>query len=381
MHIGQFSLANRLFVAPMAGVTDRPFRQLCKALGAGYAVSEMVTSRKDLWNSLKTSRRANHEGEPGPIAVQIAGTEAQMMAEAAVYNVERGAQIIDINMGCPAKKVCNAWAGSALMRDEALVGRILEAVVKAVDVPVTLKIRTGWDCDHRNGPVIARIAQAVVEACAPFNVPVTLKMRTGWCQQHKNAVSLARQFESIGIQMLTVHGRTREQGYKGQAEYDTIAAVKAAVKVPVVANGDITSPEKARDVLAYTGADAIMIGRAAQGRPWIFREIGHFLDTGEHLAPPLVAEVRRLLLDHLHDHYSLYGELTGVRSARKHIAWYLRALPGGEAFRQHINTIEDSAAQWQAVADFLDALGTQMDRMPAATAALADTEEQEGLPA
>lgn len=348
MHIGQFSLANRLFVAPMAGVTDRPFRQLCKALGAGYAVSEMVTSRKDLWNSLKTSRRANHEGEPGPIAVQIAGTEAQMMAEAAVYNVERGAQIIDINMGCPAKKVCNKWAGSALMQDEALA---------------------------------VSIAQAVVEACAPFNVPVTLKMRTGWCQQHKNAVSLARQFESIGIQMLTVHGRTREQGYKGQAEYDTIAAVKAAVKVPVVANGDITSPEKARDVLAYTGADAIMIGRAAQGRPWIFREIGHFLDTGEHLAPPLVGEVRRLLLDHLHDHYSLYGELTGVRSARKHIAWYLRALPGGEAFRQHINTIEDSAAQWQAVADFLDALGSQMDRMPAATAALADTEEQEGLPA
>ncbi len=348
MHIGQFSLANRLFVAPMAGVTDRPFRQLCKALGAGYAVSEMVTSRKDLWNSLKTSRRANHEGEPGPIAVQIAGTEAQMMAEAAVYNVERGAQIIDINMGCPAKKVCNKWAGSALMQDEVLA---------------------------------VSIAQAVVEACAPFNVPVTLKMRTGWCQQHKNAVSLARQFESIGIQMLTVHGRTREQGYKGQAEYDTIAAVKAAVKVPVVANGDITSPEKARDVLAYTGADAIMIGRAAQGRPWIFREIGHFLDTGEHLAPPLVGEVRRLLLDHLHDHYSLYGELTGVRSARKHIAWYLRALPGGEAFRQHINTIEDSAAQWQAVADFLDALGSQMDRMPAATAALADTEEQEGLPA
>ena len=348
MHIGQFSLANRLFVAPMAGVTDRPFRQLCKALGAGYAVSEMVTSRKDLWNSLKTSRRANHEGEPGPIAVQIAGTEAQMMAEAAVYNVERGAQIIDINMGCPAKKVCNKWAGSALMQNEALA---------------------------------VEIAAAVVDACAPYNVPVTLKMRTGWCQQHKNAVSLARQFESIGIQMLTVHGRTREQGYKGQAEYDTIAAVKAAVKVPVVANGDITSPEKARDVLAYTGADAIMIGRAAQARPWIFREIGPFLDPREHLAPPLVGEVRRLLLDHLHDHYSLYGELTGVRSARKHIAWYLRALPGGEAFRQHINTIEDSAAQWQAVADFLDALGSQMDRMPAATAALADTEEQEGLPA
>ena len=349
MHIGHIPLANRLFVAPMAGVTDRPFRQLCKALGAGYAVSEMVTSRKDLWNSLKTSRRANHDGEPGPIAVQIAGTDAPMMAEAAVYNVERGAQIIDINMGCPAKKVCNKWAGSALMQNEALA---------------------------------VEIAAAVVEACAPFNVPVTLKMRTGWCQQHKNAVQLARQFEAVGIQMLTVHGRTREQGYKGHAEYDTIAAVKAAVKIPVVANGDITSPEKARDVLAATGADAIMVGRAAQGRPWIFREIGHFLATGEHLAPPLVAEVRRLLLDHLHDHYSLYGELTGVRSARKHIAWYLRALPGGEAFRQHINTIEDSATQWQAVADYLDALGQQMDRLPvAATGADADTEEQEGLAA
>ena len=348
MHIGHIPLANRLFVAPMAGVTDRPFRQLCKALGAGYAVSEMVTSRKDLWNSLKTSRRANHEGEPGPIAVQIAGTDAPMMAEAAVYNVERGAQIIDINMGCPAKKVCNKWAGSALMQNEALA---------------------------------VEIAAAVVEACAPFNVPVTLKMRTGWCQEHKNAVALARQFESVGIQMLTVHGRTREQGYKGHAEYDTIAAVKAAVKVPVVANGDITSPEKARDVLAATGADAIMIGRAAQGRPWIFREIGHFLATGEHLAPPLVAEVRRLLLDHLHDHYSLYGELTGVRSARKHIAWYLRALPGGEALRAHINTIENCTTQWQAVADYLDALGQQMDRLPAATGVDAEPEEQEGLAA
>jgi len=348
MHIGHIPLANRLFVAPMAGVTDRPFRQLCKALGAGYAVSEMVTSRKDLWNSLKTSRRANHEGEPGPIAVQIAGTDAPMMAEAAVYNVERGAQIIDINMGCPAKKVCNKWAGSALMQNEALA---------------------------------VEIAAAVVEACTPFNVPVTLKMRTGWCQEHKNAVQLARQFEAVGIQMLTVHGRTREQGYKGHAEYDTIAAVKAAVKVPVVANGDITSPEKARDVLAATGADAIMIGRAAQGRPWIFREIGHFLATGEHLAPPLVAEVRRLLLDHLQDHYRLYGELTGVRSARKHIAWYLRALPGGEAFRQHINTIEDCTTQWQAVAHHLDALGQQMDRLPAATGLDAEPEEQEGLAA
>ncbi len=320
----------------MAGVTDRPFRQLCKALGAGYAVSEMVTSRKDLWNSLKTSRRANHEGEPGPIAVQIAGTEALMMAEAAVYNIERGAQIIDINMGCPAKKVCNKWAGSALMQNE---------------------------------PLAVEIAQAVVEAARPYEVPVTLKMRTGWCDTHKNAVLLARQFEAVGIQMLTVHGRTREQGYKGFAEYDTIAAVKQAVKVPVVANGDIDSPEKARDVLAYTGADAIMVGRAAQGRPWIFREIAHFLATGEHMAAPLVVELRRLLLEHLQDHYSLYGEGVGVRSARKHIAWYLRALPGGEEFRQYINTIEDCAVQWQAVADYLDALGQQMDRIPAATAA------------
>ena len=336
LHIGHIPLANRLFVAPMAGVTDRPFRQLCKALGAGYAVSEMVTSRKDLRNSLKTSRRANHEGEPGPISVQIAGTEAPMMAEAAIYNIERGAQIIDINMGCPAKKVCNKWAGSALMQNE---------------------------------PLAVEIAQAVVEAARPYNVPVTLKMRTGWCDTHKNAVLLARQFEDVGIQMLTVHGRTREQGYKGFAEYDTIAAVKQAVKVPVVANGDVNSPEKARDVLAYTGADAIMVGRAAQGRPWIFREIAHFLATGEHLAPPLVAELRRLLLEHLQDHYSLYGEGVGVRSARKHIAWYLRALPGGEEFRKHINTIEDCAVQWQAVADYLDALGQQMERIPVATAA------------
>ena len=315
----------------MAGVTDRPFRQLCKRLGAGYAVSEMVTSRKDLWNSLKTSRRANHAGEPGPIAVQIAGTDAPMMAEAAVYNIERGAQIIDINMGCPAKKVCNKWAGSALMQNE---------------------------------PLAVEIAQAVVEAARPFDVPVTLKMRTGWCDTHRNAEQLARRFEDVGIQMLTVHGRTREQGYKGFAEYDTIAAVKQAVKLPVVANGDITSPEKARDVLAYTGADAVMVGRAAQGRPWIFREIAHFLDTGTHLAPPTVAEVRELLLEHLQDHYGLYGELTGVRSARKHIAWYVRSLPGGDELRRHINTIDDCQVQWQAVASYFDALGSQMERLP-----------------
>lgn len=331
MHIGPIFLANRLFVAPMAGVTDRPFRQLCKALGAGYAVSEMVTSRKDLWNSLKTSQRTNHEGEPGPIAVQIAGVDATMMAEAAVYNIDKGAQIIDINMGCPAKKVCNKWAGSALMQNEALA---------------------------------VEIAAAVVAACAPHNVPVTLKMRTGWSLQHKNAVALARQFENVGIQMLTVHGRTREQAYTGQAEYQTIAAVKAAVSIPVVANGDITHPEKARDVLAATGADALMVGRAAQGRPWIFREIGHFLATGEHLPPPRVAEVRNLLLQHLQDHYHLYGEATGVRSARKHIAWYVRGLPGGEALRQSINTIDHSAAQSQAVADYFCALEGTMERLP-----------------
>jgi tRNA-dihydrouridine synthase B len=332
MQIGHFALANSLFVAPMAGVTDRPFRQLCKRLGAGYAVSEMVTSRRDLWSSLKTSRRANHDGEPGPIAVQIAGTDAQMMADAAVYNIERGAQIIDINMGCPAKKVCNKWAGSALMQDEALA---------------------------------VSIADAVVQACAPRGVPVTLKMRTGWCQAHKNAVALARAFEGVGVQMLAVHGRTREQGYQGEAEYDTIRRVKAAVRIPVVANGDITSPEKARDVLQATGADALMIGRAAQGRPWIFREIGHFLATGEHLAPPLVREVKRLLVEHLHDHYSLYDEFIGVRSARKHIAWYVRALPGGEAFRAHMNALETSDEQVAAVERYLDNLNEKMDRIPA----------------
>ena len=335
MNIGSYPLANNLFVAPMAGVTDRPFRQLCRKLGAGYAVSEMVTSRRELWASLKTSRRADHQGEPGPIAVQIAGTDAAMMAQAAAYNVDRGAQIIDINMGCPAKKVCSKWAGSALMRDEALA--------------------TG-------------IAQAVVQACEPRGVPVTLKMRTGWSRDHRNAVNLARAFEDAGVRMLTVHGRTREQGYGGQAEYDTIAAVKAAVRVPVVANGDIATPEQARDVLAYTKADAVMIGRAAQGRPWIFREIAHFLATGTHLAPPLVAEVRRLLLEHLQDHYALYGEFTGVRSARKHIGWYVTALPGGAAFRARMNSIEDSAAQMSAVAAFFDELGGSADRMPAAAA-------------
>jgi tRNA-dihydrouridine synthase B len=338
MNIGPHILANRLFVAPMAGVTDRPFRQLCRQLGAGYAVSEMVTSRRDLWNTLKTSRRANHEGEPGPIAVQIAGTEAAMMAEAAVYNVERGAQIIDINMGCPAKKVCNKWAGSALMQDEALA---------------------------------LQIVQAVVDACAPHGVPVTLKMRTGWSRHNKNAVALARRFEQAGVQMLAVHGRTREQGYGGEAEYDTVAAVKAAVRIPVVANGDIRTPEKARDVLAVTGADAIMVGRAAQGRPWIFREIAHFLATGSHLAPPLVAEVRRLLLDHLQDHYTLYGEFTGV-----HIGWYVKALPGGVEFRTRMNLIDSCDEQLAAVAGFFEQLAAESDRIPAAIADNEDNQTQ-----
>jgi tRNA-dihydrouridine synthase B len=332
MNIGPHTLANNLFAAPMAGVTDRPFRMLCRTLGAGYAVSEMVTSRKDLWTSLKTSRRANHEGEPGPVAVQIAGTDAPMMAEAALYNIDRGAQIIDINMGCPAKKVCNKWAGSALMQDE---------------------------------PLAVAIAAAVVQACVARGVPVTLKMRTGWSQSHKNAVRLARAFEDAGVQMLTVHGRTREQGYGGHAEYETVAAVKDAVRIPVVANGDITTPEKARDVLAATRADAIMVGRAAQGRPWIFREIAHFLATGTHLAPPLVAEVRRLLVEHLQDHYGLYGEFTGVRSARKHIGWYVKGLPGAGEFRARMNTIEDCGAQLEAVARYFDELAGAGDRMPA----------------
>ena len=331
MNIGHFVLANRFMVAPMAGVTDRPFRQLCRRLGAGYAVSEMVTSRPDLWKSLKTSRRANHDGEPGPIAVQIAGTEPTMMAQAAAYNVERGAQIIDINMGCPAKKVCSKWAGSALMQDEALALAIVDAVVRA---------------------------------CEPHRVPVTLKMRTGWCQSHKNAARIARDAESAGVQMVAVHGRTREQGYGGHAEYDTVASLKALLRIPVVVNGDIATPEQARDVLAQTGADAVMVGRAAQGRPWIFRHMAHFMAHGTHLAQPLVSEVQRLLLDHLEDHYHLYGEFTGVLSARKHIGWYVKALPGGERFRARMNLLGDCAAQVAAVRGYFDALGQQIDRLP-----------------
>jgi len=343
MKLGQFVLPNRFFVAPMAGVTDRPFRKLCRQLGAAYAVSEMVTSRPDLWATLKTSRRLNHEGEPGPIAVQIAGTEPAMMADAARYNIDRGAQIIDINMGCPAKKVCNTWAGSALMQDE---------------------------------PLALAIVDAVVAACAPHGVPVTLKMRTGWCQAHKNAVRLALAAEQAGVQMIAVHGRTREQGYGGLAEFDTVAAVKAAVRVPVVANGDIDSPHKARAVLAATGADAIMLGRAAQGRPWIFREIAHFMATGTLLAPPLVAEVRHLLREHLHDHYTLYGDYLGVRTARKHIGWYLKGLPGAEDFRRHLNLIEDCQRQVLAVSDYLDHINQGMDRLPAVTSSVLARREQ-----
>ena len=333
LRIGPYELSNNLVVAPMAGVTDRPFRQLCKRLGAGYAVSEMVTSRKDLWQSLKTSRRADHAGEPGPIAVQIAGTEAAMMAEAAAYNIDRGAQIIDINMGCPAKKVCNKWAGSALMRDEAGALAIVEAVVAA---------------------------------CAPRGVPVTLKMRTGWCATERNALALARAAESAGIALVTVHGRTREQGYGGQAEHETVAAIKAAVGIPVIANGDIDSPERAADVLRGTRADAVMICRAAQGRPRIFEDIAHYLRHGVHREPPATRDVQRWLTEHLADHYGLYGEESGVRSARKHIGWAVRALPGGEAFRAVMNTLDDAAAQLRAVTTFFDHLADRHERLPAA---------------
>jgi len=331
LRLGSVVLPNRLFVAPMAGVTDRPFRMLCKRLGAGYAVSEMVTSKRELWASLKTSRRANHDGETAPIAVQIAGVDPAEMAEAARYNIDRGAQVIDLNMGCPAKKVCNVWAGSALMSNE---------------------------------PLALRIVEAVVAACAPLNVPVTLKMRTGRCASERNAVALARAAENAGVAMVTVHGRTREQGYTGLAEYDTIAAVKAALRVPVVANGDIDSPAKAQAVLRHTGADALMVGRAAQGRPWIFQEIAHFLDTGHLMTPPTTLDVRAWLLHHLQDHYGLYGEVAGVRTARKHIGWAVRGLPGGEDFRQQMNMLDTCDTQIRAVDGFLSQLAQDHLRWP-----------------
>jgi tRNA-dihydrouridine synthase B len=320
MRIGPYQLENNLVLAPMAGVTDRPFRQLCKRMGAGLAVSEMVSSNSLLWGSEKTKRRANHEGEVEPKSIQIAGADPKMMAEAARYNVANGAQIIDINMGCPAKKICNVMAGSALLQDEPLVGRILDAVVAAVDVPVTLKIRTGWDKSHRNGTGVARIA------------------------------------ESAGVQALSIHGRTRACGYKGDAEYDTISAIKAAVNIPVIANGDITTPEKAKYVLEYTGADGIMIGRAAQGRPWIFREVEHFLETGEKLPEPNVSEVRDILLEHLGNLYDFYGEYTGVRVARKHISWYSKGHPHGAMFRQMVNRVDTIEEQLQLTQEFFDKL-------------------------
>jgi len=322
MKIGPYALRNSVFVAPMAGVTDRPYRQLCKRLGAGYAVSEMAASNPKLWASVKTSRRIDHAGEMEPKAVQLAGAQPQMLAEAARFNVDRGAQIIDINMGCPAKKVCNAWAGSALMADEALAVAIVEAVACAVPVPVTVKMRTGPDPSQRN------------------------------------AVRLARDFERAGAAMIAVHGRTRACAYGGHAEYETIAAVKAAVAVPVVANGDIDGPEKARRVLQRTGADAVMVGRAAQGRPWIFREIAHFLATGSQLPPPDVSELHDVLCEHLLDHYAFHGEFIGVRSARKHVGWYLRAIAdntGTDAFLARFNQLEEPVQQLDAIAQFLAA--------------------------
>jgi tRNA-dihydrouridine synthase B len=312
-----FQLRNNLFVAPMAGVTDRPFRQLCKKLGAGLAVSEMVTSNSLLYGSAKTRRRADHTGEVDPISVQIAGADPAMMARAAKYNVDNGAQIIDINMGCPAKKICNVMAGSALMQNEALVARILQAVVAAVpDTPVTLKFRTGWNRDHRNAPRIAGIA------------------------------------ESAGIRAIAIHGRTRADQYMGEAEYDTIALVKSQVKIPVIANGDITTPQKARYVLDYTGADGVMIGRAAQGRPWLFREIEHFLATGDVLAPPRVEEIHRILRGHLADLYAFYGEETGVLVARKHISWYTKGLVGAALFRHGMNRLQSVGEQTAATDEF-----------------------------
>ena len=327
MHIGSYQLKNNLIVAPMAGVTDRPFRQLCKSMGAGMAVSEMVASNSLLRGSTKTRRRANHEGEVDPISVQIAGADPRMLADAARYNVDEGAQIIDINMGCPAKKVCNVMAGSALLRDEPLVGRILDAVVAAVSVPVTLKIRTGWDRGNRN------------------------------------ALSVARTAERAGIKALAIHGRTRACGYSGEAEYDTIAEVKARVGIPVIANGDISTPEQVKQVLDYTRADGVMIGRAAQGRPWMFREIQHYLETGQRLPAPEVGEIHRVLIGHLSDLYQFYGEYTGVRVARKHISWYTKGLAGSAAFRHAMNQLESSAAQLQAVNDFFAQLAERGQRL------------------
>jgi tRNA-dihydrouridine synthase B len=330
MRFAGFTLRNNLLVAPMAGVTDRPFRQLCKKLGAGLAVSEMVTSNSLLYGSDKTLRRANHEGEAQPVSVQIAGADPAMMAAAARHNAERGAQIIDINMGCPAKKVCNVMAGSALLQDEPLVGRILDAVVKAA---------------------------------GEFRVPVTLKIRTGWDRSHRNAVTVARMAEAAGIRALAVHGRTRACQYQGEAEYDTIGEVKAAVGIPVIANGDIDTPQKAKYVLDHTGADGVMIGRAAQGRPWIFREIEHYLANGELLAPPLVAEIHQVASAHLADLYAFYGPETGVRIARKHVGWYTKGLAGSAQFRFAMNQLSSVAEQLAAVDRFFAGLAANDARL------------------
>ena len=346
MQIGPYKLKNNLVVAPMAGVTDRPFRMLCKKMGAGLAVSEMVTSNSLLYGSAKTLRRANHEGEVEPISVQIAGADPKMMAEAARYNVDNGAQIIDINMGCPAKKVCNVMAGSALLKDEPLVAQILRAVVNAVDVPVTLKIRTGWD------------------------------------KQNRNAIAVAKMAEDIGVKALAMHGRTRACLYMGDAEYDTIAAVKQAINIPLIANGDITTPEKARFVLDYTKADAVMIGRAAQGRPWIFREIEHFLQTGAHLPPPEVAEIHQVMLEHVHDLYDFYGEVTGVRVARKHISWYTKGLKDSANFRHYMNQLQTVDEQQAAIDAFFARLRAQGKHLEYAEEPPAGTDnEQEAMAA
>ena len=318
--IGPHEIAPRVVLAPMAGVTDKPFRILCKRMGAGLCVSEMTTSDPRFWSTSKSRHRMDHDGEPSPISVQIAGTVPEVMADAARYNVDHGAQIIDINMGCPAKKVCNAWAGSALMREPELVARILDAVVRAVDVPVTLKIRTGWAEGQRNALQIARIAQ------------------------------------DAGIAALAVHGRTRDQQYTGVAEYDTIAEVKAALSIPVFANGDIDSPQKAAQVLAHTGCDAVLVGRAAQGRPWIFREIAHYLEHGEVLVEPTLAEVRDVLLGHLEHLHAFYGEVSGVRIARKHLGWYAKDRPENAAFRAVVNRAETAEAQLMLTRDYFDAL-------------------------
>ena len=320
MQIGPYKLRNQLVLAPMAGVTDRPFRQLCKKLGAGLAVSEMVSCNSALWGSKQTLGRMDHAGEVEPRSIQIAGADPEMMAQAAQFNVERGAQIIDINMGCPAKKVCNIMAGSALLQNEDLVKKILDAVVAAVNVPVTLKIRTGWDPENRNALSVARIA------------------------------------EQAGIQALAIHGRTRACAYKGEAEYETIRCVKQETGLPVIANGDITSPENAREVLEFTGADGVMIGRAAQGRPWIFREIEHYLSTGQLLPGPGVEEIRTIMIEHLYNLYVFYGEYTGVRMARKHIAWYSKGQPDGAAFRRSVNRVESIDEQLRMTHEFFDSL-------------------------